>query len=169
MPSDRDYSAKRAATLTGNTTAAQLFQTALTPAKDVQLFVPAGAKLFRIRAGGTATGGTTTNFTPTLYWGDATTTTLAALSATAYNSASGGWYAQATVAYDSVNSKLHGYTEGFIGTTPTVAANTIITDLSSITSVDGQPIAIGATFSAANAGNTATLDFFSLEVLEEKA
>lgn len=164
-----DYNAKRAATLTGNTTAAQLFQTALSPVKDVQVFVPPNAKAFLVRAGGTATGGTTTNFTPTLYWGDATTTTLAALSATAYNSASGGWMLEAEVVFDAVNSKLHGFTNGYIGTTPTIASLTIMTDVGSVTAVDLQPIAVGATFSAANAGNTATLDFFTIEVLAEKA
>ena len=163
---NRDYSAKRAADLVGNTTNAQLFQTALSPVKDVQVFVPAGAKAFRVRAGGTATGGTTTNFTPTIYWGDATTTALAAHAATAYNSASGGWLLEAEVHFDSVNSLLHGWKWGYVGTTPTVLANTILTDVSSVTTVDGQPIAIGCTFSAANAGNKATLDFFAIEVLE---
>lgn len=167
MAATSDYKAKRASNLVGSTTAAQLFQAA-DGTGNVVCVVPSGSKVFRVRASGVATGNTTTNFTPSIYWGNATTTTLGAHAATAYNSASGGWYLELIVHFDATNSKLHGHKSGFVGTTPTVLAPTILTDVSSVTTVDLQKLAIGGTFSASDAGNLAILDSFSVEALDVK-
>jgi hypothetical protein len=160
-----DYKAKRAADIVGSTTDAQLFQAA-DGSGNVVVVVPAKAKVFKVRASGIATGGTTVNFNPTIYWGNATTTALGAHAASAYNSASGAWYLELLVHFDATNSKLHGHKSGFVGTTPTVLAPTILADVTSISSVDLTKLAVGGTFSAANAGNLAKLDSFSIEVVE---
>lgn len=167
-----DYKAKRASDIAGSTTAALAFKQVDNSTLPVILYVPTGTKAFRVRAGGTATGGTTTNFTPAIYKGTSATagsdTLLGGHAATAYNTASGGWHLEVKCQLDTVNSKIHGSKCGWVGTTPTVLADTIIADLTTITTLDLMPLVVFGTFSASDAGNTATLDYFSLEVLEQK-
>ena len=164
----RDFSAKRAynCTAVASTTDAQMFQAA-DGSGDVSVYVPAGTKIFRVRAAGTFTTGTTCSCNPTIYFGDATTTALAAHAATAHNATSGGWLLEATCVLDTVKGKIHGSKRGWIGVTPTVLADTILTDVTCTTQalLNGKRLAIGCTYTSTDAANVATLDDFSIEVL----
>jgi hypothetical protein len=169
-----DYKGKRAATIATSTTNGQVFLQALNSALPVVLYVPNGTKKFRITAGGRATGGTTTNFTPTIQKGTSTTsasnTTIAALTARAVDSATGVWDMVVDCTLDTTNSKLIvRLAEGHNGLTPTIEAAAIKSSLSSITqaTVNGMSIVMSGTFSASDAGNIGYLDYFTLSVLEQ--
>jgi hypothetical protein len=174
MAANRDtYQAARAANITTSTTNGQVFLQALNSAKAAILYVPANVKKFRVRAGGRATGGTTTNFTPTIQKGSSLTaasnTTIAALTARAVDAATGVWDMVVDCTLDETNSKLIvRLVEGHNGLTPTIEAAAIKTSLSSITQtvLNGMAIVLAGTFSAADAANVGILDYFSLEVLD---
>lgn len=140
---------------------------------------------FVVRAGGRATGGTTTNFTPTLQFGRSTTaasnTTIGGLTATAFNTASGNWILTGTFSWDPVSGQINGTVGGWAGSGGAMT----LTAQAGITPVTGQTLAFPATnvngafstgevamffsvsglFSASNANNTATLDMFEVETL----
>lgn len=166
-----DYVAKRAADVTtaANTTNPFLFVRADNAAKDVLVIVPKGTKAFRLLAYGTATAGTTSNYTPKFFFGDATTTVLAAMTARAYDSATGKWRLEVVCTLDLDNGKLNGAVAAtsYSGVTnATLEPAAVITAVTCATqsALDGAAIAVGGLFSAANAGNAAKLDFFGLEV-----
>jgi len=135
---------------------------------------------FLIRAGGRVTGGTTTNFTPTLYFGrstvTATNTSMGALTAGAFNSTSGAWYMDAVLVWDATSGVISGTVQGGNGSTLAITAATLITPVTGQTAAvlnAGQPLggngagtfyfSIGALFSATNASNLALLDYFAVE------
>lgn len=140
---------------------------------------------FKVKAAGRATGGTTTNFTPTLQLGRSTTaasnTNVAALTATAFNTASGSWKLEVELVLDPVSGQINGVFSGFAGS----GGSQTTTAATGITPITGQTWAAPATsvtaaaatgetvlffsmaglFSASNAGNTAFLDVFEVETL----
>jgi hypothetical protein len=150
---------------------------------NFQNYVP-----FIVRAGGRVTGATTTNFTPTLYFGRALgtnnvpgtgVTAIGSLTATAFNTASGNWYMSATLLWDPVSGQINGTYTGFAGSGGAMT-NTAAT---AITPITGQSIAfpatsvasafstgdlqlffsVGGVFSASATGNLAFLDMFEVE------
>lgn len=131
---------------------------------------------FAIRAGGRVTGGTTTNFTPTLYFGRATTaagnTAMASLTARAFNSTSGAWYLDASLVWDATSGVISGSFNGGNGSTLALDASALITPVTGQTAtvLNAQVpptglfyFSIGGLFSASNAGNVALLDYLLAE------
>lgn len=136
-----------------------------------------------VRAAGRATGGTTTNFTPSIEFGRSTTaasnTVVGALTATAFNTASGNWYIAANLVWDPVSGQINGTIGGFAGSGGAMT----LTATAAITPVTGQTLAFPATtvsgaysdgelemyfsaagiFSATNAANIAYLDLFEVD------
>jgi hypothetical protein len=150
--------------------------------------------LLSIKAAGRVVGGTTTNFTPTLYFGRALGTgnipgtgvvPVGSLTATAFNSASGNWYLNATLIWDFASGQINGSLNGVAGSGGTET----LTGLSAFTPITGQTLSpqptsvaqsanyltqngelalffsVGGVFSASNAGNIAYLDLFQSEEL----
>lgn len=119
-------------------------------------------KRFRVRAGGRVTGGTTTNFTATLYFGTPTTSSVFTSGAKAVNSVSGNWDMFYDGHVDSTSKILQGQGSGVIN-------NVLITSAagSAISSVDPAveiSFAVTGTFSASNAGNVAFLDTLEVDL-----
>lgn len=150
-----------------------------------------------IRASGRVTGGTTTNFTPTIYIAPlnaavpsltvGSNTVLGALSAIAFNTASGNWKMSIEITWDLISGQINGLTTGYGGSggAQTTTASTAITPLTGYVGV--QPLstlpttvaannaqinnggevaltfAVGGLFSASNANNIAYLDNFAIE------
>lgn len=202
------YIAKASAPL-GNATAATVFTVAPNPLASIAANQPAQAAwvkfhawsanptansgasnqqnlaIFRLRAAGRVTGGTTTNFTPTIQLGrsvtSASNTNIASLTATAFNTASGNFHLEALLVLDPVSGQINGNFSGFAGS----GAAMTQTALTAITPITGQTWAAPATsvtgaaatgenvlyfsvaglFSASNAGNTAFLDVFQVETV----
>jgi hypothetical protein len=131
--------------------------------------------VFRVRAWGRVTGGTTTNFTPTLLYGRSQTyasnTVMGSLTATAFNSASGLWEFDATLFWDVTSGQLSGSISGYNGATAAIIAAALVTPVTGLTSTAlaalSQPntlyFSIAGLFSASNASNIAYLDGFQVE------
>lgn len=121
----------------------------------------------KVRAWGRATGGTTTNWTPTLQFGNSVTsasnTTVAALTAGAFNTASGSWYIEATLLWDAVSGQIVGYSTGTNATTGTLTANAAITAITGQTATATLYFVVAGLFSATNANNIAYLDGLEVE------
>jgi hypothetical protein len=121
------------------------------------------------------TGGTTTNFTPTLQFGRstvlATNTTMGTLTASAFNSASGMWELEATLFWDVTSGQISGGISGYNGATAAIVANALITPVTGQTAaVLGAGLnpntfffSVAGLFSATNAGNIAYLDYLGIE------
>jgi hypothetical protein len=126
--------------------------------------------IFKVRAYGRVTGGTTTNFTAVLYSGTSATlssnTAIETSGAVAVNSISTNWALETTIVWDTTSDEMHGRGWGMVDDTVTaVAALT-----NSPTSVDpagdtSLGFVVSWQFSAGNASNAAVLDGFVLEVL----
>jgi hypothetical protein len=160
------YIAKPAATLVNPITTAVVFQKVLSPITTVSSTQTAQAcfvkyngysqagvgvsnnvDLIRIlvTAAGRATGGTTTNFTPSLLISPAATngipsltlasnTTIFSPTAMAFNSANGNWVIKAELLWDPVSGQINGLSSGYGGaTTQTTTASTAITPLTGYT------------------------------------
>lgn len=124
------------------------------------------------------TGGTTTNFTPSLYyWNnvntDLTTTTgdVALLTTTAYavNSSTAYWCTEAHIWWDKTNGKINGWIAGLSGATgstlisPVALSNIPVTLSSNGTS--GIQFCAGGFFSVSNGSNLMSLMDFSIDKL----
>lgn len=127
---------------------------------------------FRIRAWGRVTGGTTTNWTPSLQFGRSNTfasnTTLATLTASAFNTASGIWSLDADLLWDATSGQISGVFGGLNGSTAAIIANALITPVTGqapVLPANSQTFyfSIGGLFSATNASNLAYLDGFEVE------
>lgn len=135
---------------------------------------------FKLRAYGRVTGGTTTNWTPSLYFGRgitaASNTLMASLTAGAFNTASGVYLLEADLIWDSTSGKISGTFSGLNGSTAAITASTLVTPVTGQTAAVmnlGAPsgsngsaafyFSIGGLFSATNASNVALLDFFGSE------
>lgn len=136
--------------------------------------------LFNVRAYGRVTGGTTTNWTPSLYFGRGTTaaanTLLGSLTARAFNSASGAWYLTAQLIWDITSGQISGTIQGGNGSTLAIDAAALVTPVTGQTAAvinSGAPLAVnnmatfyfsvGGLFSATNASNVAYLDYLAVE------
>lgn len=146
---------------------------------------------FIVRASGRATGGATTNFTPALRIGSVGTTVpalsanfttvLGALTAVAFNTASGNWAIDASLQWDPTSGQVNGAISGFAGSggAQTFTAQTAITpatgfmvapqsaNVNAVYSAGELQLFFACTglFSASNANNTCTLDSFSVETI----
>lgn len=131
--------------------------------------------LFRVRAWGRVTGGTTTNWTPSLMYGRSATygsnTVLGALTATAFNSASGFWEITAELFWDVTSGQLSGSFSGYNGATAAIVAAALVTPVTGLTATAltalSQPntlfFSVAGLFSATNGSNIAYLDGFQVE------
>ncbi len=132
----------------------------------------------KIVAAGRVTGGTTTNFTPKLYFGTSTTvasdTSVGTGAAVAVNSVSGTWIIEGTYVIDNVSGKITGsFSNQTSGSTVTytavAAATTVITSSTtpalSFTTTSAQGWVVTGTFSAGNASNVAYVDVFQMEMV----
>jgi hypothetical protein len=181
--------AKRASAL-GNVTAATVFKEADVAANGAVVFIPTGTDCFYVRAKGTATGGTTTNFTPKIQYTKQTATKVTSATAAnnldffsggaaAYNTASGSWILEVLCSYDPVNKLLSGVGWGVNGSGGAVVATAAATQVTTSTDagIDLQlgsntgnaGFAVSALFSASNASNACTLETLHLDILWETA
>lgn len=179
--------AKRAAAL-GNVTAATAFKEADVAANGAVVFIPTGTDAFYVRAKGTATGGTTTNFTPKIQYTKQTATKVTSATAAnnldffsggaaAYNTASGPWILEVLCTYDPVNKLLSGVGWGVNGSGGAAVASAAATqvttstdanvDLMAGSSSGNAGFAVSALFSASNASNACTLETLHLDIIWE--
>jgi hypothetical protein len=138
-------------------------------------FENVNAAWFKVKAFGRVTGGTTTNWTPTLQFGRSTTaannTTMGSLTARAFNTASGIWYLTAELVWDVTSGQISGSISGGNGSTIALDASALITPvtgqtaavLNAATNPGAFFFSVGGLFSGTNAGNVATLDGFEVE------
>lgn len=179
--------AKRASSLT-NPTAATVFKEADVAANAAVVFIPTGADCFYVRAKGTATGGTTTNFTPKIqYTKQAVTKVTSATAANnldffsggaaAYNTASGPWVLEVLCTYDPVNKLLSGVGWGVNGSGGAAVASAAATQVTTGTDANinlqtgsnsgNAGFAVSAIFSASNASNACTMETLHVDVVWE--
>ena len=147
-----------------------------------------------VKAAGRVTGGTSTNWTPSIQIASsipsttaASNTTLAAGTATAFNSASGNWMLKVELLWDPISGQINGILSGYGGSggSQTTTAATAITPVTGYTATPttsaqssstavaipaptGELVlffAAGGLFSASNANNVAYLDLFQVEEL----
>jgi len=147
----------------------QFTDTASTP---VRLMVKVGQpqlknKLFKVKAGGRVTGGTTTNFTVKLDSGTSATigsnTTIEASSARAVDSESANWFIEAVCFCDETSDKLGGFGRSMVNDLYDAEA---ALDAEAAADPDGElGFTVTGTFSASHASNAAYCDFFDVEVL----
>ena len=182
-----EVKAKRASGLT-NPTAATVFLEVDNSANAAVAFIPTGVDCFYVRAKGTATGGTTTNFTPKIQYTKQTASKVTSATAgnnldffsggaAAYNSASGPWVLEVLCTYEPVNKLLSGVgwgVNGSGGAAVAAAAATQVTtgtdanvDLMAGSSSGNAGFAVSALFSASNAGNKCTLETLHIDVIWE--
>jgi hypothetical protein len=179
----KEQKAKRATNL-ANPTAATVFTQKDDSTKAAAVPVPAGAHTFYVRAKGTVTGGTTTNFTPVLqvhklagaadFVTAATAgnnTTFFTGGAAAYNSASGPFVLEVLCVADPTNKIVGGVGWGINGSAGTAVAQAAATPVTTgqIATLDPNQNTYGFSvtglFSASNGSNLAILDDLSVEVL----
>lgn len=167
------YIAKRAATLVTSGTTAVAFVTSQDATKTASVYFPVtnqSSLRCVVRAWGRTTTGTSGSFLAKIQFGTNTTaisnTDMASLSAQTV-ATNGNWEIQSELVWDSTSKKLRGRMTGINGDTPTllaVAVNTAaISTVDLSTSSNGLTVAV--VFGTGNAGNTAFLDGFTLEVL----
>jgi hypothetical protein len=132
--------------------------------------VEGSAGTLKVKVGGRVTGGTTTNWTPKVYWGNDSTiannSEIAALTAFSVVSTSTNWHAEVTLIWDATSSKVNGWFQGQNGTT-TVSPTTITNAQTSkdLTASDSTSVGFSVTglFGSTNASNTAYVDYFDVE------
>lgn len=145
-----------------------------TPSTTTQTVVPYGGHaenvncaIFLVRAWGRVTGGTTTNWTPTLQFGRSTTagtnTTMGSLTARAFNTTSGSWYMTVQLIWDITSGVISGSIQGGNGATLALDAAALITPVTGQTTAGPLYFSVGGLFSGTNAGNIAYLDGFEVE------
>ena len=138
-------------------------------AATAQLNMPPAANVnghaFRVRLIGTATGGTSATLTLKFYLGvSATGTNIAAftVSGAAIPAAGGNFDVNVELIWDSVSQTVHGFKGGHTnGTLTTTAA--LDNSGASVVSAAGLTFVASATFGAALATNSVTIQEFSLE------
>jgi len=140
--------------------------------------LPAAAKLadannvstamFKVRAWGRVTGGTTTNFTVQLQYGTSATassnTDIEASTARAVDSASHNWFIEAKLCWDTTSNKIQGCGHAMVANLYDVwaAADNAITSADPDADSE-QGFVVTGTFSSGNASNVAVMDGFVLE------
>lgn len=134
-------------------------------------YIPGSNKLknrrFKVRASGRVTGGTTTNFTITMYYGVSATvssnTAIEASTARAVDSASHNWMIEADLVWDVTSQKLQGMgisVVANIGVDAWAVINNVPTSVD--LSGEGLGFTLTGTFSTGNASNVAYCDQFEL-------
>lgn len=126
---------------------------------------------FKVKAGGRVTTGTTSNWTPKLYWGNSSTIAsnsgIAAPSAVSLASVSQTWHIEATCFWDTTSQRVNGWYQAQIGAT-TTAPTTLTTAQTSKDLSAGDSKAVGfsvtGVFGSTDAGNTAYVDYLTVEV-----
>ncbi len=130
--------------------------------------------IFKVVLGGRVTGGTTTNFTPSLQYGTSATvasnTDILTGAAVAVNSVSGLWMIEAVCMVDYTSKKIDSSItiQKVSGSTVTLTAAATGTNVITSVSADvGTALGFVAacTFSAGNAGNVAYVDVFQVEMV----
>lgn len=122
---------------------------------------------FRVKAWGRVTGGTTTNYTVTLYYGTSLTaasnTVIEASTARAVDSADHLWEIECHLNVDAVSDKIQGTGESTVACLfdARAAINNIPTSVD-VTGNGTLGFVVAGTFSSGNAANTAHLDGFQL-------
>lgn len=124
----------------------------------------------QLRAWGRVTGGTTTNYTATLYYGTSLTassnTVIEASTARAVDSANHMWTIEVDFMVDAVADKLQGFGQSSVANL--YDAEAALDNIPTSVDVTGNAtlgFAVAGTFSTGNASNTAHLDGFTLETL----
>lgn len=122
---------------------------------------------YEIIAGGRITTGGTTNFTVQLDSGDSATigsnTTIYTTGARAINTESGNWHLKVTIYVDSTDDNIRGFGESFVNLlyqTPTVVVAFPAQDPD-----NEMPFTVTGTFSASDAGNLATCEYFHAKAI----
>lgn len=126
---------------------------------------------FKVKVGGRVTTGTTSNWTPKLYWGNSSTIAsnsgIAAPTAVSLASVSQTWHIEATMFWDATSQRVNGFYQAQIGAT-TTAPTTLTTAQTSkdLTAGDVKTVGFSVTgiFGSTNAANTAFVDYFDVEV-----
>jgi len=128
-------------------------------------------KLFTVRAWGRVEGGTTVDFTPSLYYGTsavvANDTLIKSATAAAVDSAKHNWHIEARLVWDADSDKIQGT---FTARIAAIAVTALVVN-AAISSADPEEdvstakgLIISGLFSTTHAGNHAYLDGFELEV-----
>lgn len=126
---------------------------------------------FKVKVGGRVTGGTTTDWTAKLYWGNSSTISsnsgIAAPAAFSVVSLSTNWHIEATMVWDATSQKVNGFYQAQISTT-TTGPTTLTTAQTGKDLTTGDLTTVGFSvtgiFGSTNAGNTAYVDYFDVEV-----
>jgi len=171
--------------LGGTSTSTKVFLnsagTAVTAILDKDTLAGTPGKAFsriRVVAAGRVTGGGSTNFTPTLYWGTSTTTAsntaLCTGATVAVNSVSGTWEIDAELCIDYTSVKITGnFANQISGSTTTFTARAAVTNAItasstpalSFTTATPQGFCAAGAFSSGFAGNIAYLDVLQIEMV----
>lgn len=133
-------------------------------------------KVFRLRARGRATTGTSGTFKATLqYSSDITSTTAAtagsntdfyALTARTLATITRFWKVECVVAWDSTSQRMVGQDEGSFNAETIETSGAIISALTAVDLTTGKcGFVVSAIFGTSNASNVATLDSLELEVM----
>jgi len=121
---------------------------------------------FVLKAGGHATGGTTTNLTVKLYLGKSATigsnTLIFTSGAVAINSVSGNWELEAILIADVTSLKIQGVAYGALNNTA-VAQAAIAAVTTTNPNTTEQAFTVTLQFSVSHANNAAICDYFEVE------
>src|SRR5215831_12279461 len=133
-------------------------------------FVRGKSAAFTVWVQGYVTTGTTSNWTPKLYYGNSTTigsnTGIAAPSGVSLATLTRSWYIAATLNWDSGSKRLTGSFDSQIGDTYVAPASLSVVAVSlkkkaaDITTVG---FSVTGIFGSTNASNTAVVDFFEIQ------
>lgn len=134
------------------------------------------ARVYYVRASGIVITGTSSTlivdffYSPTArtsitYNGTGVSASLATHTSGAFATASGNWWLEATLTWDSVSKILGGKYEAFSSATPSVTATTVCTNVTAVDlTIPGAGIICGAHFGSTNASNIVTMTEFLAEV-----
>lgn len=185
---DSVYVAKRATALTNPITNDSIFLSAdsasfaaFVPLQDdIVLGTPRlNSRVWYTRCSGRVTTGTSSTLIATIYYsptartsltfnGTGVTSTGATFTSGAFATTSGNWFIEAVFTWDITSKVLGGYFDAYSSATPSITADTVLTNQTSVdlTSIlnPGPGLIVGAHFGTSNASNVVTLDEFVLEV-----
>jgi hypothetical protein len=185
---DAVYVAKRATALTNPITNDSIFLSADSAAfsafvpiqDDIVLGTPRlNSRVWYARASGRVTTGTTSTLIATIYYSPTARTSLtyngtgvsstgATFTSGNFSTTSGNWFIEAMFTWDITSKVLGGYFAAFSSATPSISAETVCTNQTSVDLTNianpGPGLIVGAHFGTGNAANVVTLDEFLLEV-----
>lgn len=126
---------------------------------------------FKVRAWGRVTGGTTTNYTVTLYYGTSLTaasnTVIEASSARAVDSANHLWSIEVDCQVDAVSDKIQGFGWAMVANLKDAEAalDNVPTSVDVTAGTSTLGFVVAGTFSSGDASNTAHLDGFQVDIV----